>query len=176
MGPAQIEAGNGFGVAVKKRFVADDNGKARLRFRWPRRYSACSGGGSCKKYRWKGGTRADTNVCDDVRSSDYVCARQVVRIRKAKQTRRASPGVATAAPIRECGDLPHRFAFNITTRKVRCKEARRVVRRWNNTVAKRGGTGRVRGLFCRYRDTGHEAGDIRCTGSRGRVVRWQTSS
>jgi hypothetical protein len=76
---------------------------------------------------------------------------------------------AAAAPIRECGQLAHRHAFNITTRAVGCREARRVVRRWNNTVAQRGGDGRVRGLYCRYRDIGYESGDIRCTGSGGRV-------
>ena len=86
------------------------------------------------------------------------------------------PTSSNAAPIRECGQLTHRHAFNITTRNVSCREARRVVRRWNHTVARRGGTGRVRGLYCRYRDTGYEAGDIRCTGSRRRVVRWQTGS
>jgi hypothetical protein len=80
-----------------------------------------------------------------------------------------------AAPIRECGDLPHRYAYNITTRVARCREARRVVRRWNNTAARRrSGDGYVRGLYCNYRSTGYEQGDIRCTGSRGRVVHWQT--
>jgi hypothetical protein len=87
-----------------------------------------------------------------------------------------APASAPAAPIRECGDLAHRYAFNITTRKVSCVEARRVVRRWNNTVAQQGGDGRVRGLYCDFRELGYEVGDIRCTGSRGRVVRWQTSS
>lgn len=81
-----------------------------------------------------------------------------------------------AVPIRECGNLAHRLAYNITTRKVQCVEARRVVRRWNNTTARQGGDGRVRGLYCNYRNIGYEAGDIRCTGSRGRVVRWQTYS
>jgi hypothetical protein len=72
--------------------------------------------------------------------------------------------------------MAHRFASNITTRKVSCVEARRVVRRWNNTAAQRGGDGRVRGLYCDFRELGYEVGDIRCTGSRGRVVRWQTNS
>lgn len=88
--------------------------------------------------------------------------------------RRASR-VQAAAPIRECGDLPHRYAYNITTRVVRCREARGVVRGWNNTAARRrSGDGYVRGLYCNYRSTGYEQGDIRCTGSRGRVVHWQT--
>jgi hypothetical protein len=82
----------------------------------------------------------------------------------------------SAARIRECGQLAHRHAYNITTRKVRCVEARRVVRRWNNTTAQEGGDGRVRGLYCIYSNIGYEAGDIRCTGSGGRVVRWQTYS
>jgi len=85
-------------------------------------------------------------------------------------------GTASAAPIRECGDLVNRFAFNITTRKVSCHKARRVVRRWGDTAAQQGGDGTVLGLYCNYRNTGYESGDIRCTGSRGRVVRWQTSS
>jgi hypothetical protein len=88
----------------------------------------------------------------------------------------AHPAGASAAPVRECGDLAHRHAFDITTRKVSCVEARRVVRRWNNTVAQRGGDGHVRGLYCDFRELGYEVGDIRCTGSRGRVVRWQTAS
>ena len=79
--------------------------------------------------------------------------------------------------IRECGDMAHRLAFNITTRKVSCRKARRVVRRWSNTAAGRpSGDGAVLGLYCNYRDTGYEAGDIRCTGPHGRVVRWQTAS
>jgi hypothetical protein len=86
----------------------------------------------------------------------------------------ATPASA-AAPVRECGDMSHRLAYNITSRVVSCPEARRVVRRWNNTVAQRGGDGRVRGLYCRYRNIGYEAGDIRCTAGR-RVVRWQTYS
>lgn len=80
----------------------------------------------------------------------------------------AESSSARVAPIRECGALPQRLAFNITSRKVSCGEARRVVRRWSNTTAQRGGSG--------YRDTGYEAGDIRCAGSRSRVVRWQTGS
>lgn len=84
--------------------------------------------------------------------------------------------MATAAPIRECGGMPNELAGNITTRVVECAEARRVVKAWNRTVASQGGSGHVRGLSCRYRDIAYEAGDIRCTGSRGRVVRWQTSS
>jgi hypothetical protein len=41
--------------------------------------------------------------------------------------RRASPAQA-AARIRECGDLPPRSAYNITTRVVRCREPRQVGR------------------------------------------------
>jgi hypothetical protein len=85
----------------------------------------------------------------------------------------AAPGEASAAAVRECGDLPAQYAYNITTRRVSCPEARRVVRRWNRTAAQ-GGSPYVRGLYCRFREIGHEAGDIRCTGRGRRVVRWQT--
>lgn len=78
-----------------------------------------------------------------------------------------SAGASTR--IRECGDIAAEFAYNITSRAVSCRKARRVVRAWNGR-----GNVTIRGLACRYRDIGHEAGDIRCTGSRGRVVRWQT--
>lgn len=88
----------------------------------------------------------------------------------------ASPA-AKSSPVRECGRLPSQLAGNITTRRVSCSEARRVVTAWGSSAAKRrSGSGPVRGLYCRYRDTAYEAADIRCTGSRGRVVRWQTSS
>lgn len=83
---------------------------------------------------------------------------------------------ASAAPLRDCGKLPKALAFNVTSRGVACEEARRVVRGWNRGPAQGNGNGRVRGLRCRYRDTGYEAGDIRCTGRRGKVVRWQTGS
>jgi hypothetical protein len=87
----------------------------------------------------------------------------------------AMPATASAAPIRGCGDMPSALAFNITTRSVSCREARGVVRGWNNGPARHsGGNGPVRGLYCRYRSLGFEAADIRCTGSRGRVVHWQT--
>lgn len=81
---------------------------------------------------------------------------------------------ADAAP-RECGRLVSSLAYNITTTNVSCGEARRVVRAWNAGPAQGRGN-RARGLRCRYRDIAYEAGDIRCTGSRGRVVRWQTAS
>ena len=72
--------------------------------------------------------------------------------------------------------MPSAHAFNITTRVVGCTRAKRVIRSWNRGAARRGGNGYARGLYCRYRDTGYEAGDIRCTGTGGRVVRWQTYS
>jgi hypothetical protein len=81
---------------------------------------------------------------------------------------------ADAAP-RECGRLVSSLAYNITTSNVSCGEARRVVRAWSAGPAQGRGN-RARGLRCRYRDIAYEAGDIRCTGSRGRVVRWQTAS
>lgn len=89
----------------------------------------------------------------------------------------AGPSVTAtmATPIRECGDLSSRLAFNITTRKAACWKAREVIRRWD-TAATEGGDGQVGAYYCRYKDTGYESGDIRCTASGGRVVRWQTGS
>ena len=79
---------------------------------------------------------------------------------------------AEQAPIRECGDVSSRLAYNVTSRVTSCGEARRVARAWRGTST----VSRVRGFTCRYRDIGYEAGDIRCTRSGGRVVRWQTYS
>lgn len=81
---------------------------------------------------------------------------------------------AAASQINECGDLPSRFAYNITTRKAACWKAREVIRRWGKTVAQEGGDGSVGAYYCRYKNIGYESGDIRCTASRGRVVHWQT--
>lgn len=77
---------------------------------------------------------------------------------------------------RNCGQMPNQFAFNVRARNLSCGKARRVVRRWGQTAArKRGGDGWVFGLYCNYRNTGYEAGVIRCA-RRERVVRWQTAS
>lgn len=84
------------------------------------------------------------------------------------------PRRRAASQINECGDLPSRFAYNVTTRKAACWKAREVIRRWGNTVAQEGGDGFVGAYYCRYKNIGYEAGDIRCTASRGRVVHWQT--
>jgi hypothetical protein len=88
-----------------------------------------------------------------------------------------APSSAQAkAAIRECGDLPSRFAYNITTRRAACWKAREGIRRWGNSVAGRGGDGYVGAYYCNYKSIGYEAGDIRCTASGGRVVHWQTAS
>ena len=97
----------------------------------------------------------------------------VMRPRLGREIRRA-PIRVTASQINECGDLPSRFAYNITTRKAACWKAREVIRRWGKTVAQEGGDGSVGSYYCRYQNIGYEAGDIRCTASRGRVVHWQT--
>lgn len=78
------------------------------------------------------------------------------------------------ASIGECGDLPNRLAYNITTRKAACWKAREVIRRWGNSVAREGGDGYVGAYYCNYKSTGYESGDICCTASRGRFVHWQT--
>ena len=99
------------------------------------------------------------------------------------------PSGASAAPIRECGDwgdtgsgrLGWTFGkirgagiFNLTSRRVSCRTARRVarfsypdrnVRRWS-----------WRGYSCRILASAHEYSDQRCTKSGGRVVRWQSGA
>ena len=88
-----------------------------------------------------------------------------------------------AAPIRECGDYaPGGGAgvFNITTRVTKCRTARRMARRlyhghWRNIKPE--GQPFPRGEYtCRWRSIGIEAADVRCTASRGRVVRFQTGA
>jgi len=59
--------------------------------------------------------------------------------------------------------------FNVTTRRAGCTTARRVSRK-----AYLGNT--YRGWRCRYVARGYESADIRCTRSRGRVVRWQSGA
>lgn len=82
-----------------------------------------------------------------------------------------------AAPIRECGDLEHRRIYNITTREVRCRVARSFARRiFTNPACAEDRFCRFRGFRCTHRNYpipgGHE-GDVRCTRSGGRVVRFQ---
>lgn len=86
----------------------------------------------------------------------------------------AAGPVQARAPIRECGDLPDRFAYNITTRKAACWKAREVIRRWGSALAQEGGDGYIGAYYCNYKNVGYESGDIRCKASRGRVVHWQT--
>jgi hypothetical protein len=99
----------------------------------------------------------------------------------------ASAGVApaevaaAAARIRECGNYaPGGGAgvFNITTRVTPCRVARRMARnfyrgRWTNVPRRSGGPFRRGPYRCINRRLGYELADLRCTASRGRVVRWQ---
>ena len=96
---------------------------------------------------------------------------------------------AQGASIRECGNYgwPSDYTgshpiftyrqidgagtYNITSRVLTCAEARRVVRGADRVRRFRA---RVRGLRCRLVDQGWEYTDVRCTGTRGRVVRWQS--
>jgi hypothetical protein len=89
---------------------------------------------------------------------------------------------ASAAPVRECGtyDLntmrwtfrPSRGAVNVanlTTRNVSCTTARRFARRYRGTDT----------YFPTWRCREvqeYESFDVRCTASRGRVIRWQGGS
>jgi hypothetical protein len=80
---------------------------------------------------------------------------------------------SAAAPIRECG--MHGAIHNVTSRNVPCPDARRFAR-WYGFV----GAG-FRSHFvapswwCRVSQApgGFYERDVRCTASRGRVIRWQ---
>jgi hypothetical protein len=101
---------------------------------------------------------------------------------------RRVPEAQAAAPIKECGDYPGGVGagvYNITARVTRCRIARRMARRfwhghWKNVPrTDLPGSSRPfrRGSYtCRNRHIGIENNDMRCTASRGRVVRWQWGS
>ncbi len=94
---------------------------------------------------------------------------------------------SAAAPIRECGNygwpegyegsepiwtyeqLDGAGIFNVTTRRVACRKARRFVLRYRGTDT----------YFptwnCREINR-YEFSDVRCTARRGRVIRWQTGA
>jgi hypothetical protein len=91
---------------------------------------------------------------------------------------------AHGAPISDCGnygpdergrvgwtydDIHGAGISNVTTRKVRCTTARRFVRRYRGTDS----------YFPTWRCrevNEYESSDIRCTASRGRVIRWQAGA
>jgi hypothetical protein len=96
---------------------------------------------------------------------------------------------ADGASIRECGnygytadgagpmwtfrDIAGAGVYNLTTRRVGCRSARRYVEKWQREY----GGGRVSyvgGYRCTDLAWGaYELQDIRCVRSRGRVIRWQ---
>lgn len=78
--PTANRDGNGFGVAIKRRYRLNRAGRARIRFRMPRRYFACSSFDDCSPKRWRRRSRMDVNVCT-VDATIPVCARGVARIR-----------------------------------------------------------------------------------------------
>lgn len=99
-----------------------------------------------------------------------------------------------AAAIRECGaygwdengsgprfmgdgEIVGAGVYNITTRVATCRRARKIVRRyWHDYTDWCGNSSRCSigwGFTCRRTRLGIELADVRCTASRGRVVRWQ---
>jgi hypothetical protein len=72
--PTRYRDGNGFGIAVKKEFETNSDGKAVVQFRWPQSYFAGD-----DRVRWEDGEKADVNVCSTDRA-DIDCARDVVRV------------------------------------------------------------------------------------------------
>src|SRR3954470_23104871 len=95
------------------------------------------------------------------------------------------PGIAHAGPIRECGNyglvngherwtygqIDGGGIFNVTSRVVRCRTARRVARHAYSKSGKR--HYRYKHWKCHVLHEGLDYADTRCTRSRGRVVRWQ---
>lgn len=78
--PTAYRDGNGFGIALKRRWRANAKGRGGIRFRMPRHYFACSSFDDCSRKRWRRGSRVDVNVCTlDPRTA--ACARAVARIR-----------------------------------------------------------------------------------------------
>jgi hypothetical protein len=93
---------------------------------------------------------------------------------------------ASAAPIRECGSYGLTAdgdgplwtygevsgaspAYNLTTRKVRCRSARRFALHYRGTDT----------YYPRWRCrevNQYEWSDVRCAASRGRVIHWQAGS
>jgi hypothetical protein len=92
---------------------------------------------------------------------------------------------AQAAPIRECGNWGYHDSsgyfgwgissisgagiYNLTTRLVGCRTARRFARRYQGTDTY------YPRWRCRERDD-YEASDVRCTASGGRVIHWQSGA
>ncbi len=102
----------------------------------------------------------------------------------------AGPAVASAAPIRECGNYGYKNGavrwtygeiegagiFNVTSRRVWCSVARRVARRAYNTYERGDTVWRWKGWRCKRVKTGYESSDTRCTKRRIHIVRWQAGS
>jgi len=82
-----------------------------------------------------------------------------------------------AAPIRSCPGVAYgdnvQF-YNITTRNIDCRYARRLAREWEDVSPLSPGTTRLRGFDCRARQTGYTM-DVRCTGGRY-VVRFHVTA
>jgi hypothetical protein len=103
------------------------------------------------------------------------------------------PGAASAAPVRDCGNygspeghtgerpiftdeqIVGAGVYDIRTKVARCRPtARRMVRRFWNGRWGDCDPGCRRGSFsCRNRQIGDEVWIMRCTASRGRVVRFE---
>ena len=99
----------------------------------------------------------------------------------------AAPGASAA--IRECGafngvrfvpddEMEGAGVYNITTRVATCRRARKIVRRYWSDYSSWCDRGSSRceigwGFTCRRTRLGEEYFDVRCTASRGRVVRFQ---
>jgi|GEM_PF-2912291 hypothetical protein len=78
--PTAYRGGNGFGIAVHRRFRLSKQGRGWIKFRMPARYYACAGVSNCSARKWRKRSRVDINVCT-VNKKVPRCATAVSRIR-----------------------------------------------------------------------------------------------
>jgi hypothetical protein len=78
--PTAYRGGNGFGVAVHRRFRLSKLGRGWIKFRMPGRYFACAGVGNCTAKKWRPRSKVDITVCT-VNKRIPRCAIAAARIR-----------------------------------------------------------------------------------------------
>jgi hypothetical protein len=77
------------------------------------------------------------------------------------------------ASFQDCGDVPSVNSFGIEAKRVRCREAKRVVRAYNSAVSEGGGfTKDVLGFHCKVAGLYGDGGIHRCAAKGHRIVRF----
>ena len=78
--PTIYRGGNGFGIALKRRFRLPYKGRGKIRFRMTKRYFACAGASDCRTRKWNRKSRVDVTICT-INKRVPKCAIAVTRIR-----------------------------------------------------------------------------------------------